>query len=519
MTFPNTVKAVLDGAFQGASLRSVVLDAGLETLGKCKGTCSYTCSGAFSQTQLRRVAFPSALRELGDRTFLGCKELRRATFTEGSMLEKIGRDCFACSGIEEFTAPRSLREIGQKAFANCAELQRVMLNEGLTRIGEGHDELGDYGQSYAPDEVFRESGLVEIALPSTLARLSKSAFMNCFQLRVVWVKKGLTLDVRKSARTYVSVLPLETTVRGRLLWDLRGLSEVVIPEDVEKVESEWFSGSAIESAVIPGLVREIGEKAFFDCKRLRRVEFAADSHLQLIGKSAFERSGITGMTVPRSVTVLGERAFKECWGLKRLDFQDGSALQTIGNWCFVQSGLEEITIPNSVVAIERAAFNVSQLKKLSLQEGSGLEMIGTECFSSTHIEEFCAPPGLREIENGAFAWCKELKRAVLNEGLETLGGGHGSPDGVFQHSGLESVVLPSTLKRIETKVFSDCENLKGVQLPQGLEYLGYRCLDGLGLEEFVAPPALREIRGTFYGCKRLKRVVLNEGIEVLKCAF
>ena len=47
--------------------------------------------------------------------------------------------------------------------------------------------------------------------------------------------------------------------------------------------------------------------------------------------------------------------------------------------------------------------------------------------------------------------------------------------GVFMSSALESVELPSTLKRIECCTFSQCKNLKVVELPDRLEYIGREC--------------------------------------------
>lgn len=66
---------------------------------------------------------------------------------------------------------------------------------------------------------------------------------------------------------------------------------------------------------------------------------------------------------------------------------------------------------------------------------------------------------------------------MLNEGLEVLGtdeyGYDGKPLlGVFYNSAVESVILPSTLKRIEYSAFKGCTNLKSVELPSGLERLG-----------------------------------------------
>lgn len=50
ITFPSTVKEVLDGAFKYAALLAVVMNEGLEKLGEYQG---YFVDGVFSHTWLR----------------------------------------------------------------------------------------------------------------------------------------------------------------------------------------------------------------------------------------------------------------------------------------------------------------------------------------------------------------------------------------------------------------------------------------------------------------------------------
>lgn len=116
---------------------------------------------------------------------------------------------------------------------------------------------------------------------------------------------------------------------------------------------------------------------------------------------------------------------------------------------------------------------------------------------------------------------KSLRSAVLNEGLETLGTDECMPDGkrypgVFQESGLEHVKFPSTLKKIGYRVFMDCEKLKVVHLPDGLECIAGSCFSGTGLESVELPASVRTVgQSSFSVCKSLKYAKLNEGLEVL----
>ena len=86
----------------------------------------------------------------------------------------------------------------------------------------------------------------------------------------------------------------------------------------------------------------------------------------------------------------------------------------------------------------------------------------------------------------------------LNEGLEKLCakgtvGGSGYEGGVFRETAIESIRLPSTLRRVEAMAFAGCQNLKSVKISEGVEYIGEQCFYDSGVEEVVLPGTLREI--------------------------
>ena len=70
---------------------------------------------------------------------------------------------------------------------------------------------------------------------------------------------------------------------------------------------------------------------------------------------------------------LGSRAFWGCRELKRVSFQQGSALEKIETTCFKGSAIEEITIPRSVVEIQAEAFGECEcLQRITFEEGTRL---------------------------------------------------------------------------------------------------------------------------------------------------
>lgn len=106
-TLPRTTRAVSGSAFaETLSLKSVVLNEGLETLGSCAFQCS----------KLEKLRIPATVREIQASAFNSCANLRRVEFEEGSALLKIGAWCFRNSGIEDVTLPATLEKTCRRTF-------------------------------------------------------------------------------------------------------------------------------------------------------------------------------------------------------------------------------------------------------------------------------------------------------------------------------------------------------------------------------------------------------------------
>ena len=210
---------------------------------------------------------------------------------------------------------------------------------------------------------------------------------------------------------------------------------------------------------------------------------------------AFQESALESVRLPSTLKRIEYRTFMGCRNLKTVELPDG--LEYIGEECFYKSWLESIRIPPALKTIEtRTFYDCKNLSRVEFSEG--LEHLGELCFWQTGLESVDFPASLRTISQGSFSECKNLKSARFAEGLEVLGTYESQRDiimwnGAFQKSALESVILPSTLKRIAYRTFTGCKNLTAVELPDGLEYLGKDCFYESGLESINIPPALKTI--------------------------
>ena len=111
---------------------------------------------------------------------------------------------------------------------------------------------------------------------------------------------GMKFEIEKHIKygRVVRVSDLSTMVSTRTLGHLRRLRVVELPEGLEIIGEGWFADSNVEKAIISASVREIQKGAFACCKKLRQVEFAERSALELIGELCFYNTGLESITIP-----------------------------------------------------------------------------------------------------------------------------------------------------------------------------------------------------------------------------
>ena len=76
-----------------------------------------------------------------------------------------------------------------------------------------------------------------------------------------------------------------------------------------------------------------------------------------------------------------------------------------------------------------------------------LQILHPCCFIGTSIKEIVFPKNLKEIGFMSFYSCKQLKKVILNEKIESIGGN------AFEPSSLSKIVIPQSVKIIEGDVF------------------------------------------------------------------
>ncbi|MPQ45007.1 leucine-rich repeat protein [Clostridium tarantellae] len=111
-------------------------------------------------------------------------------------------------------------------------------------------------------------------------------------------------------------------------------------------------------------------------------------------------------------------------------------------------------------------------------------------------------------------------------------------EGAFDHSGLEYIKIPDSVKTIESRAFTRCYYLKNISLGNSIRSIGSLAFSRCGLQDIVFPDSLVAIEAeafsgsllenitftnsissinsyAFYGCTELKNVVIPNSINNL----
>lgn len=155
---PESIIELGNGAFYACEkLKIVYLNNNLKVI---KKECFEFC-------HVEEVVLPMCLEKIEEEAFYGCRYLKRLIPSSST---KSTEQNLHFDETETSVMPESLREIEKGAFENCDELTQMVLNDGLEKLGEG---------------AFRESGLRNVRMPSTLRKIKKEVFWLCENLKVV----------------------------------------------------------------------------------------------------------------------------------------------------------------------------------------------------------------------------------------------------------------------------------------------------------------------------------------------
>lgn len=277
-----------------------------------------------------------------------------------------------------------------------------------------------------------------------------------------------------------------------------------------------FVNRDIKTAVLPSCVTRISESAFSQCWNLTSLKFktenGAPSNLREIGKNAFFNDMHLKNVdpLPKTLKNFGESAFASCISLTSLQFEDHSELEHIGKYVFNGSLIQNLTIPpklthledgwckgtTELVSITVSAENHNFCFKddtFLLSKSSPDGEFDTIVFSRRDVESLVVPSEIKRIGCYAFGCCQSL--TSIDWGSQS----HLEIIGTFAFNTCLSLntlgPIPATVKRIEDKAFSYCPLISEFTFAENsqLEYLAPYPFLGTPLETLEIPANLSHL--------------------------
>ena len=524
-------------------------------------------------TDLKELTLPKSLKRIGVHAFSVCKNL--CVINGGENLEHVMKSAFnECESLEDATFFSSLKEIGAQAFYGCKKLSRIVLPRALLKIGssafEGCERLSLYCEHGSKPIEYEENwngarpvmwlGVKEevkpvvkpVAKPTTATKPASTT--TTATATTTTASTSLTKNFEIDGVKYV--------VKNGVLTDAIGLSlakRIVLPEGIEKIKSDLFftavsleritlpstlkiieSGAfsvceRLERIEIPAQVKKIGERAFHDCNALREV--ILNYGLEEIGESAFSYCDkLAKIGIPGSVKIIANRAFFNCASLQEVILNDG--IKELGEGVFANCNkLERLYIPATITKIGPAQF-LNCIDTTIYCEASS-KPIGWDAnwnkynhpvtwgtdrlsFSSITAGEVGYAPLDRVVEkdgvqynvkNGVLIACKGLEsktELIVPEGIEKINARIFSRVAV----NLKKLILPRSLKVVESDAFTYCEKLERVEF-LGCEKIGARVfLSCVALKEVIFNDGLLEIgESVFTYCDKIQKLFIPASVK------
>ncbi len=300
------------------------------------------------------------------------------------------------------------------------------------------------------DRAFAECRLRRIVIPDSVSQIDREAFWKCYGLREVILPKGLTV------------------IASALFGNCRSLASVMIPDGVRSIENWAFSScTSLQNIVLPESVRKIGFAAFLRCSSLERIR------------------------IPDALEVLEDLAFQDTPWLEH--HPDVFVMAGTKILCRYQGDDETVTVPPGVRCIATEAFRgCDRVTEVILPDG--VERIGTGAFMNCYsLRSVVLPERLREIRKFAFEGCTSLMQLHFPESLAEIGTNaleetawfaH-QPDGIVMAGNIAyrckgngtAAVIPASAKRIESRVFYGCRNLRTITLHDDAEQIRADCFE------------------------------------------
>ncbi|MCR5125962.1 MAG: leucine-rich repeat domain-containing protein, partial [Treponema sp.] len=466
------------------SAESVTIPDGVTTI-----CANETIRSAFFKCKaLKSVEISSCVKKILKYAFTRCDCLESVVMREG--VEKIEKSAFLdCKALKYIEIPSTMKSMCKESFSGCGAVEKIVSHSPLFPFDEKTGRLYDATGS-KKKVVLTLMAAKKEAKKNKIAKLrdavlesivgghrSKVSFVRKEDSSYLRINSGnggievLLADyaVSKWSKTLPALLDFAETGA-----DAAALKKYALDNGFKDASPKYFSvknrllkGNSNKNPVylfIGGSARTIGKRAFEACKLLKTVEIA--SGLRKIEDYAFLYCHkLESVKIPETVMEIGEFVFFDCESLSSIEFGG-----TVAQWKELTEKKEKLLIFSSVKSVKCSDGECRNPVHLMVQ--------------NTDEKPQGFPLGYDEtkIPEDFFAGQKSAEYIRVPEGITEIGAR------AFKNCTMKSIILPSTLTKIDDSAFEGCPNLRVLQFHLGLKKIGERA---------------------FFGCWSLKRILFH----------
>ena len=346
-----------------------------------------------------------------------------------------------CEEIKWFTTSGSSKTVSATMFENWTALKRF-----------------DFGcVTEIADKGFKNSGLVDIVIPSAIKTIKGGAFSSCLSLKTVKFEGSLNT---LSGTTFYGCTALETVDLGQLtsicdqmFYNCSSLKSIVLPSTVKSLAKEPFNGCTSLVSADLGQITSTNYSAFKGCTML--TEVVLPNTLTSVGTTMFQNcTALSYISLPNSLSTIGYGMFMGCTSLEYVELSNSAPVKDqMFSGC---TSLKAISIPEGVTSVEARAFNgCTSLKAVYLP--STITSIGANAgwgygaFNGCSNLYFVNEPFEVKDESGnwlgnSFVMPSEPTVYYMPQTLASINGG----DFAYCEQINSCLVFPSTFTKIST---------------------------------------------------------------------
>lgn len=177
---------------------------------------------------------------------------------------------------------------------------------------------------------------------------------------------------------------------------------------------------------------------------------------------------------------------------------------------FYCSKVKSLILPNTIKKIEEEAFHKCEnLEKINLEDLTIEELPSEVFWGCSGLTSIDIPSSVKKIGEYAFSDCSVLETVIVPCSVRDIG-----KYAFSSCARLRKISLPPTINKISFCLFKDCGVLYSIDIPESVEEIETMAFSGCkNLREIVVPENVKSIEsGAFEDCRYLRNIKLPSGL-------